>query len=73
MFLLHLPWLRQFVAGLNPGEPTFEPKFAHVGFVVEAVALKQVILPVLLFSLSASTHQCSISIHSSPNLYDFTQ
>jgi hypothetical protein len=36
--------LRQLVAGLSPRRPGFDPGSAHVGFVVDKVALGQVFL-----------------------------
>ena len=39
--------------------PGFDPRPVHVRFVLSRVALWQVFLPVLRFSLSVSFHQCS--------------
>jgi hypothetical protein len=46
-----VPWLRRSVAGLPPLSLGFVPKSIHVGFVVGKVALRQVVLRVLRFSL----------------------
>jgi hypothetical protein len=45
-----VPWLRRLVAGLSPRSPGFDPSSAQVGFVVDIVALGQVLLRVLRFS-----------------------
>jgi hypothetical protein len=46
-----VPWLRRLVAGLSPRRTGFDPGSVHVGFVVDKVALGQVFLRVLRFSL----------------------
>jgi hypothetical protein len=38
-----VPWLRRLVAGLSPRRPEFDPGSVHVGFVVDTVALGQVL------------------------------
>jgi hypothetical protein len=48
--------LRRLVAGLPLRRPGFDPGSVHVGFVVEKVALGQVFLRVVGFSLSISFH-----------------
>jgi hypothetical protein len=45
-----VPWLRQLVTGLSPRRPGFDVGLVHVGFVVDNVALGQVLLQVLRFS-----------------------
>jgi small ligand-binding sensory domain FIST len=50
------PWLRQLVAGLSPRNPMLAPGSIHVGFVVDKVALGQVFLRVLRFSLLNIIH-----------------
>jgi hypothetical protein len=45
-----VPWLRRLVADLSPQRPGFDPGSAHVGFVVDKLALGQVFLRVLRFS-----------------------
>jgi hypothetical protein len=61
--LLAVPWLRQLFAGLSPRRPWSAPGLVHVGFVVDKVALRQVIVLLLLFPLSVSFHRRSILIH----------
>jgi hypothetical protein len=51
-----VPWLRRLGAGLSPRRPDFAHWSVHVGFVVDKVALGQVTLRGLLFSLSISFH-----------------
>jgi hypothetical protein len=58
-----VPWPRSLVAGLSPRRPGFAAGSIHVGFVVDKVALRQVFLGVLRFSLSISFHR------RSPNSY----
>ena len=48
--LMAVPWLRLLVAGLPPRRPGFDPGPVHVGFVVDKVALGQVLPRVLRFS-----------------------
>jgi hypothetical protein len=36
-----VPWLRQFVAGLSPRRPEFDPRSVHLGFMVDKLALGQ--------------------------------
>jgi hypothetical protein len=48
---LAIQWLRQLVAGLSLQRAGFDPGSFHVGFVVDKVALGQVFLRVLQFSL----------------------
>jgi hypothetical protein len=38
-----VPWLRRLVVGLSPRRPWFDRGSVHVGFVVDKVALGQVI------------------------------
>jgi hypothetical protein len=45
-----VPWLRRLAAGLPPRRPGFDPGSAHVGFVVDKMALGQVFPQVLRFS-----------------------
>ena len=49
MLLTAVPWLRRLVAGLPPRKPGFDPGSVHVGFVVDKVALGQVLPLVLRF------------------------
>jgi hypothetical protein len=65
--LLAVPWLRRLVAGLSPRRPRFDPRPVHLGFVVDKVALGQVFSLVLLFSLSISFYQCSITWKNEKN------
>jgi hypothetical protein len=44
-----IPWLRQLVAGLSPQRPGFLIESVYVDFVVDKVALGQVILRIFLF------------------------
>jgi hypothetical protein len=46
-----VPRFRLLVTGLSPRRPRFVSGAVHVGFVVDKVALGQVYLRVLLFSL----------------------
>jgi hypothetical protein len=46
-----VPWLRLLVACLSARRPGFAPRSIHVGFVVGKVALGQIFLRVLRFSL----------------------
>jgi hypothetical protein len=46
-----VPWLRSLVTSLSPQRAGFAPGSIHVGFVVDKVALGQVFLRVLRFSL----------------------
>jgi len=39
-----IPQLRQLVAGLSPQKPGFNPRPVQEGFVVENVAMRQVLL-----------------------------
>jgi hypothetical protein len=45
-----VPWLRRLVAGLSPQRPGFDPGSVRVGFVVDKVALEQVLSRVIRFS-----------------------
>jgi hypothetical protein len=54
-------WLRRLAAGLSPRWPGFDPGSAHVGFVVDKVALGQVFPRVLRISPVISFHRCSIT------------
>jgi hypothetical protein len=53
------------IAGLSTSKSRFDPRSVYMRFVVEKVALGQVFLQVLQFSLLVSFHQGSILIHSS--------
>jgi hypothetical protein len=44
-------WLRRFAACLSLRKPVLEPRSVHVGFVVDKMALGQVSVRVLRFSL----------------------
>jgi hypothetical protein len=46
-----VPWLRWSVAGLSSRRHVFNHSPLHVGFVVSKVALRQIVFPVLRFSL----------------------
>jgi hypothetical protein len=43
-------WLTRLVAGISPQKPGFDPGSVHVGFLVDKVALRQVLPLVLRFS-----------------------
>jgi hypothetical protein len=45
-----MSWLRQLFASLSPWRPGFIPGLIHMGFVMNKVALRQVLLWVLQFS-----------------------
>jgi hypothetical protein len=49
LFKIAVPWLRRLVDDLSPRRPGFDPGTAHVGFVVDKVALLQVSPPILGF------------------------
>jgi hypothetical protein len=53
--------LRRLAAGLPPRRPAFDPGSVHVGFVVDKVALGQVLPEFFGFPLSISFHWCSIT------------
>jgi len=57
-----MPWFRRSVDGVLLRGPAFNPRSVHVRFMVYKVALWQVFLAVLLFSLSVSFHQYTILI-----------
>jgi hypothetical protein len=52
-------WLRRLVASLSHWRSGFAPRSVHVGFVADKVAVGQVFLRVLRFSLSISFHRGS--------------
>jgi hypothetical protein len=56
-----VPWLRRLVAGLSPRRLGLDPVSAHVGSVMDKVALRQVFPQVLRFPLSVSFHRCYIT------------
>jgi hypothetical protein len=59
-----VPWLRRLVAGPSPRRPGFAPETVHAGFVVDEVALWQVLLRVLrLFPVKIITPWLFILIH----------
>jgi hypothetical protein len=58
------------VAGLSLRSLGFNPSPVQVGFVVDSVALTQVLLQALRFPLSLPSYQCSTSIHRSPTVYN---
>ena len=50
---MDVPWFRLLMAGLSLRRPSFGPRSVHGRFVVDTVALKEVLLPVLrYFSVS---------------------
>jgi hypothetical protein len=51
-----VPYFRRLFAGLSPQRSGFAPESVHVGFVVDKVALGQVILRVFGFPMSISFH-----------------
>ena len=54
--------LKRLVTGLSPRRSGFDPRSVHVRFVVGRMVIRQGFLPVLLFPLSASFHQCFMLI-----------
>jgi hypothetical protein len=46
-----MPWLQRLVTGISMQRPRFTPGSVYVGFLEEKVALGQVFLQVLQFSL----------------------
>ena len=64
-------WLRRFVAGLSAGRPGFSPRLVCVRFVVDRLAVGQVLLHVLQFhSVSFTSAPYSIFIHLTSTLYE---
>jgi hypothetical protein len=66
-----VPWLRRLVVGLSPRRSEFNPGSVHVGFVVDKVALGQVLPEYFSFPLSASFHQWSITRRNEKKLIIF--
>jgi hypothetical protein len=54
-----VPWLKRLVADISPRRAELAPGPVHVGFVVHSVALRQVFLRVLRFTLSISSRHGS--------------
>jgi hypothetical protein len=54
----HYATARQSVIGLSPQRLKFDPRTVHVQFVVDKMALRQVLLQVLQFPLSIQFHKC---------------
>jgi hypothetical protein len=52
-----VPWLKRLVAGLSPRRSGFAHGSINVGYVVEKVALGQVISEIFGFPLSISVHR----------------
>jgi hypothetical protein len=48
-FYMDVPWLGLLMAGLSLRRPGFCPRSVHGGFVMDKVALEEVLLPVLRF------------------------
>jgi hypothetical protein len=57
-----LPWFNRLVGILSAQWPGFDLKAVHVRFVVDKVALGQVFLPVLRFSLVIIIPHCFVFI-----------
>jgi hypothetical protein len=57
------PWLRLFLAGIPPQKTGFSSGAVHVGFVVDKITLRQVLLQILRFPLSISFHRHSPFSH----------
>jgi hypothetical protein len=53
------------------GVALLQEQSVHLGFVVENVAVGQVFVQLLSFSLSVSSHWCSIFIRLSPTVYEY--
>jgi hypothetical protein len=62
-----VPQLRWLVAGFPPRRPGFEPRSGRVGYVVDKVALGQVIFEYLGFPCHFSFHR-HLYIHHQPGL-----
>jgi hypothetical protein len=58
---LAMPWLRSLVVGPSPRRPGLAPGSIHVGFVVDKVAVGQIFLRGLRFSLSIYIMPSSLS------------
>jgi hypothetical protein len=59
---IHVPWLMVLVAGFSLQNPGFNSLPIHMSFVIEIVALRQVLVRVLGCLLSVRCHQFSIPI-----------
>ena len=62
----NVPWLSRLVAGLLPRRSDFDPSSVHTRFVVDRVALGQVVLGILWFSLVSTI---SLIFHARFHLY----
>lgn len=49
--ILAMPWFRQFVASLLLWRPRFDPRLRYMRFVVDGVALGQIVFQLLVFFL----------------------
>jgi len=65
-----VPLLGQFVFCLSPSRPGFNPRLVNVGFVVDKVALAQLLSKYSSFSLSVLFHQNSMLLYLSELLYN---
>jgi hypothetical protein len=57
-----LPWFSRLVGILSAHWPGFDLKAVHVGFMVDEVALGQISLPLLRFSLAIIIPHCFVFI-----------
>jgi hypothetical protein len=60
-----VPWLRRLLSGISQQRSGFAPGSVHVGFVVNKVALGQVLLQAIRFPLSTSFHRASLCVNYS--------
>ena len=57
-----MQWLCLLITDLSPWRPEFFPQPAHVTFVVDKVALEQVLRPVGYFSFPPMVHTLSVKL-----------
>jgi hypothetical protein len=70
---LPVPWLRLLVTSRSPCRPEFNPRSAHVGFVVAKVALEQVFSVYCSFPCQHHfTNAAHTFIHGSLTLYNLS-
>jgi hypothetical protein len=57
-----MQWLCLLITDLSPSRPEFFPQPAHVTFVVDKVALEQVLLPAGYLSFPPMVHALSVKL-----------
>lgn len=58
--LIAIPWLRELVAAFSPRRHGLCPGSAHVSFVLNKMALGQLFLQIIWFSMEFPSDRCSI-------------